>query len=134
MELVEGLVKQCERFVAKEVGGMRKELIAQKGDLQAMEVRIKSLELRNQELEADLARVEEERNTSHPHCLEKMQSALMSGFACLTNDAVFYQQPIVQLPASMPDTDARPSSPEITEVYTATRNPKRRLELEETAQ
>ena len=88
VELMETLVKGCERFVAKEVASLMKELNAQKEQNKAMEARIGVLEVRNQNLEAEVSKLREESRAGHASCLERLQSALMSATLSLSNDEI----------------------------------------------
>ena len=130
VELMETLVKGCERFVAKEVASLMKELNAQKEQNKAMEARIGVLEVRNQNLDGEVAKLTEESRAWHASCLERMQSAFMSACVSLSNDETT-QPPTAPFPIVLEDEDVA-MSPEATEVYG--RPGKRSLEVEETSQ
>ena len=88
VEVMEALIKGCEKFVAKEVASLMKQLNAQKEENKGMEARIGVLEIQNQNLEAEVSKLREESRAGHASCLERLQSALMSATLSLSNDEI----------------------------------------------
>ena len=125
VEVMENLIKGCERFVSQALGQMKKELNAEKERTTVLEARVQGLETQVARLEAE---------NSATLTVERVQSAFMAGMVALSNEGDEMQQQTAEFSACRVDS-ARAVSPVLTEIYPiSSTSLKRPYEKEETTQ